>query len=348
MPSTIKDVARHAGVGVGTVSRVLNESPLVSPATRAKVRDAIRQLDYVPNTYARRLSLGKTLTIGVIAPWFTRPSVVERLRGIEQVLSETQYDLNIFNLETVDRRQRCFDEIVRQGKVDGLLLVSIMPTEQEATALKTAGVPTVQIDARGYYFSQVAIDDTVAGMEATNHLITKGHRKIAFVSDFFSVGIGNNSQEMRYIGYKQGLETIGLPVRTEYSRQCHFQRSSARKVALELFDLADPPTAIFAASDTLAFGILEAALDVGLTIPEDLSVIGFDDIEISTYLNLTTIRQPLLETGIQGTKLLLKILETNNDKIEKIILPTEVIERGTTGVPSNLLRPTKEVMPEAN
>ncbi len=337
MASTIKDVAKYAGVGVGTVSRVLNGSSLVSNETREKVRTAIRDLDYVPNTFARRLSLGKTLTIGVIAPWFTRPSVVERLRGIEQVLADTQYDLNIFNIETIERRKRCFADIVRYGKVDGLLVVSIIPNEEEAKKLKEANITTVQIDARGYFFSQVAIDDINGGMDATNHLIAKGHKNIGFISDYFSSNsLGNNSQEHRFIGYKQALEAIGLPIRSEYIRQCPHSREMARQNAHEFFALPDPPTAVFAASDTQAFGVMEAAQERGLQIPKDLSVIGYDDIEISAYLNLTTIRQPLLETGIQGTELLLRILAAGSDVIEKIILPTDVIERGTTGPPRNL------------
>lgn len=336
MPSTIKDVARHAGVGVGTVSRVLNGSPLVSAQTREKVRDAIRDLDYVPNKFAQRLSLGKTLTIGVIAPWFTRPSVVERLRGIELVLAETQYDLNIFNVETVKRRERVFDDIIRTGKVDGLLVVSLVPTEDEATRLKEAKITTVQIDARGYFFSQVAIDDSIGGMDATNHLIAKGHRQIAFMSDFFSEKLGNNSQQLRFVGYKQALEMVGLPIRSEYVHQKPFRRETAREATRELFNLKDPPTAIFAANDTQAMGVMETAQEMGISIPEDLSLIGFDDIEVATYLNLTTVRQPLLETGIQGAQMLLDSLDQETDEIKKIILPTQVIERGTTGPPPDL------------
>jgi DNA-binding LacI/PurR family transcriptional regulator len=303
---------------------------------REKIREAILELQYSPNRFAQRLSLGKSLTIGIAAAWFTTPSVVERIRGIEQVLSETQYDLNVYNIETIERRKRCFADIVRSGKVDGLLVISVAPNDEEASALRTAGIATVLIDAKGPLFSHVAIDDTQGGMEATNFLIGYGHKKIGFVSDYFSTSaVCNNSQEDRYIGYKQALEMNGLPFRGEYVRNCHHNHEMARQVATELLEVDKRPTAIFASSDTLAFGVIEAARDKGLRVPDDLSVIGYDDIEISAYLNLTTVRQPLLESGIEGAGMLLKALNSGNNEVEEHVLPTKIVTRGTVSSPRN-------------
>ncbi len=326
-------MARHAGVGVGTVSRVINGSPLVSDETREKVLGAIEELDYAPNTFARRLSLGKTLTIGVIAPFFTRPSVVERLRGIDEVISESPYDLNIFNLETLDRRKRCIDDIVRTSKVDGLLIVSLILTADEVRRLEESRIKTVQIDATSDYCSQVAIDDIAGGRQATEHLIELGHRKIAFVSDFFDASLGNNSMEHRFLGYQQALKSAGIPFSTDYFSQGKHSRTVAYQQAQSLLRLVKPPTAIFASSDTQAIGIIEAAQDLDLDVPGDLSVIGYDDIELAEYLNLTTIRQPLHESGVRGCELLLDSLANERGAIRKIILPTEVIVRGTTRAP---------------
>lgn len=328
---TIRDVAKYAGVGVGTVSRVLNDSPAVSEATRSKVLSAIDALDYSPNPMARRLSLGKTLTIAVIAPFFTRPAVVERLRGVESVLADSEYDLIVFNVETSSRRDLYFRDVPRRDRVDGLLVISLMPREKDAERLMKAGAPVVLVDAFHTEFSRVVIDDVAGGRRATEHLLSLGHRKIGFVSDYEDRSFSFTANRDRFTGYREALEAAGMPQRAEYHAYGTHSRASAYEEAHKLLALADRPTAIFATSDTLAIGVLEAAHSMNLSVPEELSVIGYDDIEIAEYLNLTTIRQSLFESGVCGCELLLEAVDSPPALPQSVTLPTELVTRGTTG-----------------
>ena len=335
MAVTIRDVAKRAGVGVGTVSRVLNDSPLVSRQTRAKVQAVIEELDYTPSPLARRLSLGRTMTIGVIAPFFIRPSYVERLRGVDTVLAESEYDFIIYNVETVARRDACFRDILRQERVDGLLIITLPPTDEEVERLKQANIPTVLVDGAHPQISHVMIDDVAGGYQATRHLLDLGHRKIGYISDLLQESpFGFRPVADRYQGYRNALADAGIEFRPEYHRQGELSRREASRLAHELLTLPDPPTAIFAYSDTQAFGVLRAAQNLGLKVPEQLSIIGYDDIEISEFLHLTTIRQHLLESGQRGAELLLAEI-AHPGPPQEIILPTDLVLRSTTAPPDN-------------
>ncbi len=332
--TTIRDVAKQAGVGLGTVSRVLNDSPLVSETTRQRVLQVIAELDYSPSPVARRLSLGKTLTIGTIAPFFTRPSCVERLRGIEASLAESEYDLILFNVETVERRNACFREVPRRDRVDGVLIVSLTPSDQDVARFDEAQVPVVLVDAHHPDLSRAVTDDVKGGRLATRHLIDLGHRRIAYVSDPLQGPFHFTSSRDRYQGYRQALEAASLPFCPDYHRQGKHGRYEARHLTSELLALPDPPTAVFAASDTQAMGVLEAAQDAGLAVPADLSVVGYDDIEVAEYLRLTTVRQQLFESGEQGVDLLLQTLAAPPAEPRQEILPVELVLRGTSAPPS--------------
>jgi DNA-binding LacI/PurR family transcriptional regulator len=331
---TIRDVAKRAGVGVGTVSRVLNGSPFVSESTRQKVLLAIEKLNYAPSPIARRLSLGRTSTVAVIAPFFTRPSVVERLRGIEFALAQTEYDLVLHNVETVTRRDACFREVPRRERVDGLLLISLLPDDEEAQRLVKSNVPVVLVDApHPAPLNQVVIDDVSGGYQATRHLIDLGHRKIGYISDYLENPFDFVSSRYRYEGYLMALEEADIPFRPEYHQQGNHGRDVARTLARHLLTLPDPPTAIFAASDTQAIGVLETAREMDIDVPDQLSVIGFDDIEIAEYLQLTTINQPLFASGVEGVELLKTALENPLAEPQRLTLPTDLIVRTTTGSP---------------
>lgn len=331
--TTIRDVARYAGVGVGTVSRVLNDSPEVSPSTRDKVLSAIEALDYTPNPIARRLSLGKTLTIAVIAPFFTRPSVVERLRGIEHVIADSEYDLIVFNVETSSRRDAYFRNVSRRERVDGLIVISLLPSDNDVQRLQQSGAPVVLVDVSHPAFSQVIVDDVHGGRQATEHLLSLGHRKIGFLSDYEDSSFYFTANRDRFAGYSEALRAAGIHLNPAYCVHGVHSRSSAFEMASRLLSLSNPPTAIFATSDTLAIGVLEAAHERGLRVPHDLSVIGYDDIEIAEYLRLTTIRQSLFESGAEGVKLLLEEIEFTSEQPKQILLPTELVKRDTTAAP---------------
>ena len=335
---TIRDVARKAGVGLGTVSRVINDSPLVSDATRKRVLETISELNYVPNPSARRLSLRKTLTIGTIAPFFTRPSITERLRGIEYTLAESIYDLIIYNVETVERRDTLIRSLPRSGRVDGLLIISLSPRDEDLPHLSGSDVPVVLIDANHPFLTElnrVTVDDIEGGRIATQHLIDLGHQKIGYISDPLENPFNFISSRDRYQGYRAALDTSSIPFNPDYHGQGMHGRFEACRLATRIFSLTERPTAIFAASDTQAMGVLEAAREANLRVPEDLSIIGYDDIEIAEYLGLTTIRQLLFESGQRGVELLLeKLAHPTNDPVIEV-QSTELIVRHTTASPPN-------------
>lgn len=333
---TIRDVAKKAGVGVGTVSRVLNGSTAVSKNTRQKVLQAIDDLDYTPSPIARRLSLGRTLTIGVIAPFFIRPSYVERLRGVEAALAESEYDFIIYNVETVARRDACFRDVPRQERVDGLLIMTLAPTDEEVARFQRENLPVVLVDGAHSVISHVSIDDVAGGYQATKHLLELGHRKIGYISDLLQESpFGFRPVADRYEGYRQALAEAGIEFQPEYHRQGELSRREARRLTRELLTLPDRPTAIFAYSDTQAFGVLRAAQDLSLKVPQQLSVIGYDDIEISEFLHLTTIRQQLYESGVRGAALLLEEISNYPSSPQSVVLATELVVRDTTAPPQS-------------
>lgn len=335
---TIRDVASKAGVGLGTVSRVINDSPLVSEATRQRVNQAIVELNFVPNPTARRLSLQKTLTIAAIVPFFTRPSFTERLRGIENSLAESEYDLTIYNVETVERRARLFREIPHRARVDGVIIIALSPRGDDLPLLSQADVPIVLVDSNHQslnMFNRVVVDDIEGGYIATQHLIDLGHRRIGYISDPLENPFNFTSSRFRYQGYHHALEEAGIPFRGDYHGQGEHGRYEAFRLACNMLSLPDRPTAIFAASDTQAMGVMESARDLNLRIPDELSVIGYDDIEVAEYLGLTTIRQMLFESGQRGVEILLDAVENSSDGPVCEELPTELIVRQTTARPSS-------------
>lgn len=331
--ATIRDVAQKAGVGVGTVSRVLNDSTSVSQETRRKVLAAISELDYSPNAAARRLSRGKTMVIGALVPYFTNPSVVRRLQGIVSVVTGSAYDLILFDVESVDKRDVYLLNVLRRQMVDGLLIISLTPTATDVEHLQQSELPTVLVDAYHPELSRVVVDNVAGGYLATQHLLALGHKRIAYISDFLDDPF-NSPVRDRYRGYRQALKEAGIPFRQEYHLQGEHGRYEARAMTKTLLSLPDPPTAIFAYSDTQAIGVIEAAAEIGVKIPEQLSVIGFDNIEAAEYLHITTIRQALFESGICGCELLLQVMANPLPEPREISLPIELVQRNTTAPPT--------------
>jgi LacI family transcriptional regulator len=304
--ATIAEVARHAGVGVATVSRVLNGSPAVREETRRRVLAAIAELSYAPNPAARALSTGRTLSIGAVAPFFTRPSVIERLRGVAQVLAAAGYQLVLFDVERPGQDWQSFRTL--PGGFDGLLSISLCPPEPDLARFEAAGMPVVLIDQRDERLPAVYTDDVAGGRLATEHLLELGHRRIAFLGDFEENPHGFTSSARRRCGYEQALAGAGCTVEPELVRRAAHGREPAAALTRELLGLDRPPTAIFAASDTQAMGVLEAAEELVVDVPGDLSVVGYDDIELARYAGLTTVAQPLEESGVCGAQMLLAAL----------------------------------------
>ncbi len=329
-PARIADVAARAGVGVATVSRVLNDRGGVRPSTRERVIEAIEALNYRPSSLARGLSLRRTMVVAALLPWFTNPSAVQRVRGIVDGLSGSTYDLMVFDIESDDRQRRAFELFDRGDRADGLLVVSTLPPEAEVDRLRAAGIPCVLIDAVHESFPSIAVDDVAGGEMATRHLVELGHRRVALIGDPPPEFRFDWSRD-RTRGYQRALAAAGIEMQVDYVREGTRLPHVARAVAAELLSLPERPTAVFAASDTQAIGVLEAARALGIGVPGELSVIGFDDIEAAGYVGLTTVRQPLVESGRRGASLLLEVLAGQPVAPLHELLPLELIVRGTTG-----------------
>jgi DNA-binding LacI/PurR family transcriptional regulator len=331
--TTIADVAAQAGVGLGTVSRVLNGSPKVRESTRARVLAAIELLEYRPNPLARGLSRGRCQTLGVVVPFFTHASAVERLRGVVAALDESRYDLVLFNVESPVHRDQHLASITGRDRADGLLVLSLPIPKRDLERLTAAGVPVVLVDTRGGAVPAVVTDDVQGGRLATQHLVDLGHTSIAFIGDDPKNTFGFTSSVQREHGYGAVLAEAGLPFRPELVRHGGHDRGVAERLAGELLDRDDPPTAVFASSDVQATGVLAAAAARGLDVPGDLSVVGFDDIEVSAFIGLTTVHQSLFESGQLGARLLLDAVAGKAPPAVEHVLPLALVERATTAEP---------------
>lgn len=309
---TITDVATRAGVGVSTVSRVLNDGPVSAP-TRAKVVAAMRELTYRPQASARALASGSTGTLGMVIPFFTHPSAVERVRGVLEALETTEHELVLCNVADPQQRDEYLGRRAPLDRTDGLLVVSLSPREEEADAWIRGGHPVVLVDAHHPRLRRVVTDDVLGGGMATRHLLGLGHERIAFVGDTSDPRFGFLASRRRLDGYREAMEAEGLPVRPELVREGPHGRLVAHRLTRELLSLPKPPTAIFAASDTQALGVLEAAAFEGFRVPEDLSVVAFDNLEVAPYVGLTTVCQPLQESGRRGVERLLAAVRGEDD-----------------------------------
>jgi LacI family transcriptional regulator, galactose operon repressor len=327
---TIRDVARDAQVGVGTVSRVLNDSPLVSDEARLRVRRSIDQLGYRRSSTARSLARGRAQTIGVVVPFLTSSSVVERLRGVVERLRECEdYDLLLFDVETLAQRTEAFRSFARGDRVDGLLIMSLPLSDAEVEEMQSEGLPVVLVDASHPALPRVVIDDVHGGELAGDHLLSKGHTRIGFIGDAPSP-FGFTSSELRRRGLRRALRRAGIAPQQQLERRGPHSREEAYAMASRLLRLKDPPTAVFAASDVQAMGVLEAVRNAGLRVPGDVAVIGFDDLDVAATLGLTTVRQPLRQTGARGAELLLSAIEQSDAPPVEELAPLTVIERRTT------------------
>ncbi|MFN8373219.1 MAG: LacI family DNA-binding transcriptional regulator [Anaerolineae bacterium] len=334
---TIKDVASRSGVGIGTVSRVLNNSEQVSPETRMRVLAAIQELGFQPNRAARQLSSGTRIqTMGVMLPFLSYYPFVERLRGIQSVLHENErdFELILYDVSFPEYLDRQLQTITQQRSVTALLLVTLELTEAQRSTLAKAGITYLGISDRcsGEY-PCVGIDNVSAARMAVRHLIELGHQRIAYVGDIFDDPFHFPTSQDRYEGYRQELEQHGIPVNPDYVRLGVHGRDIARQLTAELLQLDTLPTAIFAMSDAQALGCITAITEAGLRVPEDISVMGFDNIEISYYTGLTTINQHLEASGRIGATAIINLLNQNFNTMMLQMPEPELVIRKSTSVP---------------
>jgi DNA-binding LacI/PurR family transcriptional regulator len=333
-PITIADVAERAGVAPSTVSRVLNDHASVRPATRRRVMAVVEELDYSPSEIARSLSRRKTGTVGVLVPFFTHPSAVERLRGLTRALTARGYYVVLFDVETRAQRDAQLRTLAQAGRTDAAIVVSLPVTDEEVARFKRSRLPLILLDTASAAAPHIVIDDVRGGRLAAEHLLGLGHRRIAFVGDPPSNPFAFTSSIDRRTGYFHALEAGGVPIRPELIREGEHDQDVASRLTGELLALPEWPTGVVVASDTQALGVLDACRRHGVAVPQELSVIGFDDISVSRLVGLTTVRQPLEESGRRAAELLLGLLEDDEQVPLRTLLPLELVFRDTTAPPA--------------
>jgi DNA-binding LacI/PurR family transcriptional regulator len=312
-PPTIQDVARHANVAVGTVSRVINESQGVKPATRQRVLKAIKELDYSPNLIARSMTSKRTGSVGVIVPFFTRPFFSEVLRGVAVAVAQTGRELILYNVESNEQCVSYYHTLPKQRKADGLLLISLYPDDAAVAGFRRADLPVVLIDAYHPLLTSLVVNNVEGAYQAVKCLIEHGHRRIGFINGIAEGDFHFNTSNDRFIGLHRALGGAGILYEPDLVLTAEWSRQGGRQAALQLLTRPNRPTAIFAASDIQAVGVLEAARSLNMSVPTDLSVIGFDGIELSEILELSTIQQPMQHMGELGAQKLMKQIESNTD-----------------------------------
>ncbi len=334
MEHTIHDVAKIAGVGIGTVSRVLNNNPNVKASTREKVLSAVSQLDYQPNPIARSMILRRTNSIGVMVPFFTRPFTIEVLRSVEAAIYRAGRELVLYNVETNAQRDTYFSELPMRRRVDGLLIISLPPAIATALRFQQVNMPVVLVDAYNPLLTSLVVNNVEGAYQAVNCLIEHGHRRIGFINGIINEGnFKFNQANDRLIGFHRALGEADLLFEPDLMITSEWNRHAGRAAALELLTRTPRPTAIFAASDIQAVGVLEAARELGIKIPKELSLIGFDGIELSELLDFSTMQQPIQEMGAIGVEKLIERIEQPELSSELIRLDTILVERRTTARP---------------
>jgi DNA-binding LacI/PurR family transcriptional regulator len=327
-------VAAASGVGVGTVSRVINGTANVRESTRRTVLAVIKQLGYRPSYLAASLARGTPRTIAIVVPHLTAPSAAMRLAGAMAVLDEQGYDIVVCNVDTQGQRDHHLTALTSRYRADGVIIISLRLSRQWLASFRRARVPLVAVDVALAGVPHTVIDNVAGGRMATEHLLSLGHRRIGFVGDTRSRGkdsdLGSMSSHDRLNGYRRALEQAGIGYDASLVRRGSHSGANADALATKLLLLPDPPSAVFAASDRQAMGVMAAADRAARPVPDELSVIGFDDIESAKLLGLSTVRQPLEESGVEGARRLCALLRGEPIGPLRQQLPLEVVHRSTT------------------
>jgi len=351
---TIGDIARLAGVSKTTVSRVLNHKPDVDIATRERVLRIIEEQGFVPSIAASGLASGRRSLIGMLVPSFTWPQIPALMSGVAEVVEETPYELVLYSIKETNLkeiRSEVINRVLATQLTAGLLAVYPGEASEDLTRLYKQGFPVVIIDdQREQTTPWVGTDNATGAYIAVRHLITLGHRRIAHIQGPHEYLVSHD----RYSGYLQALLEAGITPDPELVLEGDFMPPSGRACASKLFELPveKRPTAIFAAADQMAYGVLAAAEEYGLVIPQDVALVGFDDDAPSAHVRppLTTIRQPNFEMGQKGIELLLSMLDTSSNAADsrwtsaasdrkrridaqpmRVQLPTSLVVRASCG-----------------
>jgi LacI family transcriptional regulator, galactose operon repressor len=329
---TIRDIARAAGVSVATVSRVINGRPDVSPQTREAVLRVARAHNFTTNRSARALSVGRTGLIGFTVPWVDQNYFTGILSGAAEALYEQEQRIVLCPTHHEHDREVTLLERLMNGATDGAIILLPEESNEELRRLQEVGYPFVVADLRQPLdegIPAVSASHFAGARAATDHLVRLGHRRIGLITGFR----GWTATEERLVGYKGSLATAGIPFLPELVVEGHFNAETGYAAARQLLELKERPTAIFASNDNMAAGALRAAAERGLAVPDELSIVGFDDTELARILSprLTTVRQPLAEHGRTAVSLLNRLIDGQRIEALRVELSTRLIVRESTG-----------------
>lgn len=330
---TIYDVAKKAGVSIATVSRVLNNSIHVSEKTKQKVKTAIEELNYTPNILASALTKKSTLTIGLLIPDISNPFFSELSRGVEDACNDFGFNTVICNTDYSLQKEAAYINLLRQKSVDGFVITTAHYNDKNVIQLIKDRIPMVLLDRNiersdAYDIDLVLSDNIGGGYLATKHLIQLGHKNIACFLGPPEIEVNVEREK----GYIKAMKEAKLTINPSLVAYGDFKLEFGYKKTIELLNRHIIPTAFFAANDLIAVGIIRALKSVGLSVPSDISVVGFDDTIFAEIIDppLTSVNQPIREMGYHATKLLIKKLRGERSTSKKIIFDTELIIREST------------------
>jgi DNA-binding LacI/PurR family transcriptional regulator len=334
--ATIKDIAREANVSVGTVSKVLNGNKNIKPQNYQRVIDAIDKLNYRPNLVARTLKTKISKSIGLIIPDITNPYYPELARGVEDSAKKAGFTVFLCNADrNVSKENEYLDALINKN-VDGIILVKPQMETNKLCELKKYCELTIadaNEELQGH-FDVVNVNDTLGAKKAMDLLFEYGHKRIAFISGLME----SESARLRYNSYKKALKERGIELDDQLVKQGNYDWYSGYISTIELLRLTSRPTAIFTSNDIMAFGAIKALRERNIKIPSEMSIIGYDDIDMASYCapQLTTVRQPKYEIGTSSVEILIKRIQNPHQKDESymnITLNPEVMFRETVTYP---------------
>jgi LacI family transcriptional regulator, galactose operon repressor len=327
---TIYDVARLAGVSTATVSRALNGTAQIAPATRRAIDAAVEQLGYRPNSIARSLVTKSTQTIALLLPDISNPFYADLVSGIQEYALANDHTMLLCTTEGDAEREEEYLQLLRAKQVDGALVDGLVLPPDRIARFVRDGFPIVCLDRDidSSAIPLVQVDNRLGGRVATQHLILLGHRRIAHVTGAATLGI---SKERR-AGYADALEKAGIEVDSAYITVGTFTEDGGYRAARLLLEVEPRPTAIFAANDLTAVGAINAIVERGLRVPDDVSVVGFDDVRLAAYTAppLTTVKQPADRIARLATELLIGLIRGGEADQLRHLLPPSLVVRGST------------------
>ena len=329
--STIYDVARLAGVSSATVSRFLNEPDRVAQEKRERIQTAITELNFVPKADAVAKARSAYRKIGVVAPFFTQPSFMERLRGIAAVLSAEHYELVVYSIDTEEDLVNYVQMLVNTQRVDGLILLCVQLPADVLDLLRGASFPVCFVENEYEDFDCVVVHNLQGGQKAAQFLCEKGCKKPGFIGERSMLEYAVNATEERLRGFKFYCANNGIVIPENHIWLGEFSEGSLDEGITKFLEQEDLPDGIFCSSDVIAARLIRIALTKGISVPRRIRVIGFDNIDIAEYIGLTSVNQNLEESGRMAARLVLMRIKDRERGSVVMKVPLSVIERETTG-----------------